>query len=324
MSHSPLEQEASPLVAQQQLAQQLMNLRVEAGLTQDQVAKRLGVSVSTVLRSEALPGVWSPTFLRALGAYYNLSEQRQQSLLRLRAESRAPGWWVRQGLGVSTNDLIRVGLRGDVRQVYGWALNLVPEMMQTAEYARAVESHLRPTNQKDTESAVALLSAIQRRVRQREIIQRYVVDEGVLRRRVGGTAVMVHQLEILSALARRGRLRVLAHFGPMSGLSEGFELCTIPGLDEQVVYFPQRRETHIGTLPSGHTPEALQHVVERLWENAENPKNSLKFIEQAQIQMRTGTRNSSLHHRPLFLHGPSHHQHPDPATAHSCWSAGEG
>lgn len=317
------DQEASPLVAQQRLVQRLMTLRSATGLTKNQVAEELGVSVARVFRSEALPVVCSPTFLRELGAYYNLSEQEQRALLQLRAEGRTQGWWVHHGLAVSTDDLIRVGLRGDVRQVFGWALNLVPELAQTAEYARAIESQLRPAYQAEqAESTVALLTGLQRRVRRRGIVQRYVVDESVLRRRVGGTEVMVRQLEVLGVLARRSRLRVLAHFGPMPGVYEGFELCTIPGLDEQVVYFPQRRQIHIGTSPPGHTMESLQHVMEGLWQSAENPEDSLELIEQARAQMLTDSA-SPLHHKPLILHGPPAHQQANPTTAHAHRS-GEG
>lgn len=320
-----VDQEVSPLVAQQRLVQRLMALRSKTGLTKSQVAEELGVPVSMVFRSEALPVVCSPRFLRALGTYYNLSEQEQRALLRLRAEGRTQGWWVHQGLEVPTDDCIRVGLRGDVCQVFGWAPTLVPELAQTAEYAQAVESQLRPAHQADQpESTVALLTALQSRVRRRGIVQRYVVDESVLRRRVGDTAIMVRQLEALSALARRGRLRVLAHFGPMPGVYEEFELCTIPGLDEQVVYFPQRRQIQPGApLPFGHTLESLQHVMKRLWESAASPEDSLELIEQARAQMGTDS-VPPLHHKPLVLPGPPARQQAEPATAHAHRSAGEG
>lgn len=305
------DQDISPLVAQQRLTQELVALRADAELTQAQVAEQLGVSVSTVIRSESFPGVCGPTFLRALGACYHLSQHEQRALIQLRAECRTQGWWVRQGLVVPTGDRTRVGLRGDVCQVYGWTPTLVPELVQTAEYARAVETLFGLAGQAEQiKSTVASLVAVQERVQRRGIVQRYVVDESILRRRVGGTAVMICQLEALSALARCGRLRVLAHCGPMPGLYEGFELCTIPGLDEQVVYFPQRREIHLDTpFPSGHTLGSLQHVMERLWESAASPEVSLELIEQARMRM---------------LHGPSAHQKVNPTTTHAHRSAGEG
>lgn len=324
-SQEALAQEASPLVAQQKLAQRLMTLRSGAGLTQNQLAEGLGVGASMILRSEAFPGKWSPTFLRALGAYYNLSEQEQQALLQLRTQARTQGWWAHQGLAMPAEDLIRVGLRGDVRQVYGWALNLVPELVQTTEYAQAIESQFRPSGQTDqAQATIALLTALQRRVRRRGIVQRYVVDESVLRRRVGDTALMVRQLEALAVLARRGRLRVLAHFGPMPGVYEGFELCTIPGLDEPVVYFPQRRQIQpAAPLPFGHTLESLQHVMKRLWESAANPQDSQALIEQARARMLPGAASAPLQHQPLFLHGPSARQKVNPTLALTHRSAGE-
>lgn len=275
----------SPPVLQQKLAQRLVALRSTTGFTQAQVAEQLGVSISTIMRSETFPGGWTSTFLRSLCTLYDLPEQEQRTLLRLRAQSRAGTWWERQGLAVPKDDRLRVGLRGDTHQVYGWAPVLVPELAQTPEYARAIEQLFDTTSQaSQVEPAVALAAAIQRRVRRRGVGQCYVLDESVTRRQVGGTAVMLPQLAALSALARRGRLRVLSHANTVQELGEGFELCLVPELDDTVTYFPQRRRIHIGAPPE-HTTQRLRHKLNRLWEAAEDARASVDLIEHTRDQM---------------------------------------
>jgi transcriptional regulator with XRE-family HTH domain len=91
-------------------------------------------------------------------------------------------------------------------RIHGWELGAVPGLLQTEDYARAL---IRASRPQDSDAAVdALVSA---RMERQAILAGehapmlwYVLDEGVLRRMVGGTEVISAQLDRLLAAAGAG------------------------------------------------------------------------------------------------------------------------
>ncbi|WP_231972480.1 Scr1 family TA system antitoxin-like transcriptional regulator [Nocardiopsis alborubida] len=266
------------------LTHRLRELRTQADLTQVHTARAVGVSHATLMRAENPQASVTLDVLRSLCACYEASQQVREELIRLWWGSRAPQWWEVQRLHVPEGERAAVGLRGDARQVYGWADLLIPELMQTEGYARAIERffHDDPAH---LEMAVSVRLALQRRVRRRGIDQRYVVDETILRKWCGGTQAMAEQLTALRALAARGRLRVLSH---ASGhfFDSPFELCSIPGLADEALYFPGIREIHIGDPPPPtYSLRFLRNALERLWGWAEDTSGSVALIDDAHARL---------------------------------------
>ncbi|MGP3970091.1 helix-turn-helix domain-containing protein [Streptomyces sp. 6N223] len=91
-----------------------------------------------------------------------------------------------------------------------YAATLVPGLLQTEEYARAVMRATRPTNtEAEIEERVA--SRMKRaRILDDPAMPEYwaILDENVLRRQVGGPAGMARQLRHIASLIRSGRARV--------------------------------------------------------------------------------------------------------------------
>jgi transcriptional regulator with XRE-family HTH domain len=88
-------------------------------------------------------------------------------------------------------------------RIHGWELGAIPGLLQTEEYAHAMIKSGRPA---DSDSAIDRLVAA--RMERQTILTSdhapmlwYVVDEGVLRHVVGGSAVMGAQLDRLSEAA---------------------------------------------------------------------------------------------------------------------------
>ncbi|GAA2481475.1 helix-turn-helix transcriptional regulator [Actinocorallia cavernae] len=107
-----------------------------------------------------------------------------------------------------------------------FALSLIPGVLQTDEYARALFRAYSPNH-----TAEKLDEAVVTRTKRRRILDasaRPVVwtllDEAVLRRRVGGPQVMAEQLHKVADMAEAGRLRlhVLPHDAGAHALLESY------------------------------------------------------------------------------------------------------
>jgi len=229
------------------LLAELRSLRPPHVHTQRQVAEALDWSPSKVTRIESGAVSISVTDLRALLGYYGVSDPDVvEQLVDLARRSRR----ARSPFAAYADVFSPVALRFfDFEQSASWIgeveLLVVPGLLQTEEYARAVMG----VHDLEAEKAERFVGS--RRVRQ-ELLDRddpptfsFVLDESVLLRAVGGRAVMRAQLERLVDLARRPNvsIRVLPlALGEHVGLRGPFVLLRFAGTnDPDVVYIEQRR-----------------------------------------------------------------------------------
>ena len=182
---------------------ELKRMRGTAGLTQRDVAQALDWSPSKVIRIESGKVGISVTDLRALvGLYGERVDSYQDELESLaRGSKRQPFADYRDILPADTIRFFGYESSASlIRQVHPL---LIPGLLQTEDYTRALLQAF------GTEQSVIDRVVESRRERQ-EVLDREqppkiftIVDEAVLRRRVGGTDVMTRQLEHLLRLADR-------------------------------------------------------------------------------------------------------------------------
>ncbi|MFF8592643.1 helix-turn-helix transcriptional regulator [Streptomyces sp. NPDC015220] len=209
-----------------QIARGLKSLRIRAGLTQTEVAKRAGVSVGTVNRYET----WQdraklrvPT-VSALADTCGATVQEREALIQL-VRNQENGWWMDHPAVPEVMDPL-LSFEDVAEYEHVFANALVPGLLQTRNYAlalhRAQDSRL--------DSAV-IEDEVDARMRRQAILNRtppvhlwVVLDDAVLRRNVGGADVMVEQIDHLRAMAQRPNidLQVLrfdagAHAGGSGG-----------------------------------------------------------------------------------------------------------
>jgi len=202
---------SSPTVRRRELGAMLKSLRAERGWTAEQVAERLMVSPSKISRLETGQRGASARDVSDLCKLYGVDDDQRQLLLQLARETKQRTWWQRGGL----NDLTYLGLEEAATSISDYGLGMMPGLLQTADYARAI-----------VEAAVPkwVPEVVQERVESRMIRQKIlvrdnpphfeaVVDESVLHRVVGSPAVMRAQLERLLELSvlPNVRLRVIPH-----------------------------------------------------------------------------------------------------------------
>ncbi|MGH3753722.1 MAG: Scr1 family TA system antitoxin-like transcriptional regulator [Pseudonocardiaceae bacterium] len=131
-------------IRSRQAAAQLRTLREQAGLSGAEVAKRLDMSPSKISRIETgITGLQIEDVAALLGLYQVPAATRDELLdLVRRAEER--GWWTRQpGLPQLWRSLI--DFEAKATRIQNYEGFVVPGLLQTAEYARAIIQGVAPT-----------------------------------------------------------------------------------------------------------------------------------------------------------------------------------
>src|ERR1700753_2844322 len=270
-----------PTVRQRRLAQALRELRREAGLTQEAVGVRMGWHTSQLCRME---NARSPRVdwldVKELMEMYGVGSPHREALIQLARDARMRGWWTPYR-DVFTGSYVALEDESSAMRLY--CPELVPGLLQTEDYARAVIRAVRPGY--DEESVERRVIA--RLARQKELLDRIspldlglVLNEAVLRRLVGGAQTMAAQLRALAEAARRPpvMLQVLPFSaGAHAALEGGFVLIKFPEeTDPDVVYV----EGIMGDLylESEVEVKRYQSAFERIQAVALGPKESSAFI----------------------------------------------
>ncbi|WP_018634539.1 helix-turn-helix domain-containing protein [Parafrankia elaeagni] len=199
----------SPTVRRRRLGAELRRLREQAGLSADDAARHLECSPSKISRVETGRTPARIRDVRDLLELYGLHDTpERETLLDLVRQSKEQGWW--QSFGDAVPEWLEtlIGLEGDADTILTYESVLVPGLLQTEEYARALALDFdRDGSPTDAERTVALKRERQkRRGRSGRPLVHALLDEAVLRRPVGGPDVLRGQLEHLLAEAARGRV----------------------------------------------------------------------------------------------------------------------
>jgi transcriptional regulator with XRE-family HTH domain len=206
----------SPTVRRRRLALELRRLREAARLTCEEVAERLECSASKISRVETGRVSVSPRDVRDMLEIYGVPEQQRDSLVQLARESRQKGWWHAYGDSVQPQFATYLGLESAAAEIKTYEVNLIPGLLQTEEYARAVvTASMVNSSRSDVERRVALRMERQRLQRANPPKLWAVLDEAALRRQVGGREVMRMQLEHLreTSALRNVSLQVIPFAG---------------------------------------------------------------------------------------------------------------
>ena len=187
---------------------ELRRSRNAAKLTQREVADALEWSPSKVIRIESGQVGISVTDLRALAALYHVDDPTRLGELETlaRGSRRQPFADYRDMIAPDT--IKYFGLEASASLIRHVQPLVVPGLLQTADYTRAL---LRAYG---TEAGVIDRVVDSRRERQ-QLLDRTdppeiftILDEAVIRRRVGGSAVMTGQLQHLLSLAEHPRFTI--------------------------------------------------------------------------------------------------------------------
>jgi transcriptional regulator with XRE-family HTH domain len=187
----------SPTVRRRRLAARLRELRETAELTIDEVGERLECSASKISRIETGHVGVTPRDVRDMLEVYGIDDDEREALVQLAREARKKGWWHAYN-EVFTGSF--VGLESDASFLHTHQALLVPGLLQTEAYTRAVIRAIRPdVTEADVELRVRGRLNRQKLITDESNPPEYwaVLDEAVLQRTVGGPEVMREQLKRL-------------------------------------------------------------------------------------------------------------------------------
>jgi transcriptional regulator with XRE-family HTH domain len=128
----------SPTVRRRRLAAALRRLREQTGMTADQAAKEIGISKSALSRIENAQVSVMPPVARGLLELYGVEGEEVDALVQVARDARKRGWWQAYDDVLPDWFEIYVGLEAEASEVRAFEPQLVPGLLQTADYARAV------------------------------------------------------------------------------------------------------------------------------------------------------------------------------------------
>jgi transcriptional regulator with XRE-family HTH domain len=202
----------SPTVRRRRLAAELRRLRERAGFTGDEVADRLGWSASKISRIELhRTGIKQPDLLSLLDLY-GIDDQHRDDLLALARESTKTGWLETVAANVRGDYAALLRAEAEAQSVWNWEPQVIPGLLQTPEYARAVMlgwHQMFDVPPGDVERRVEA-RLVRQQVLERDppLMVSAVIDESVLHRRLGDNSVMRGQLKRLSEVAELANVTI--------------------------------------------------------------------------------------------------------------------
>jgi transcriptional regulator with XRE-family HTH domain len=268
----------SPTVRRRELGALLRALRSEKGLTVEQVADRLLCSPSKVSRMETGHAPASPRDIRDLCDLYEVTgEPERERMMRLAHEGKKQGWWESYDLDFDTY----VGLETEATELKYYQSTIVPGLLQTAAYARAMLDVNIPKLTPDRIDELLEVKLTRQRLLSRELPLRLwaVFDEAALHRAVGGREVMAAQLDRLVDVSGNPNvtMQVIPYeAGAHPAMDSTFNILDFAGPVPSVVYVEGLSGWRYLERPA--EIDKYQQVFEILHEVALNPEDSTELI----------------------------------------------
>lgn len=189
------------------LARQLRELRENSGVSAEFARQAIGVAKQTLWRMETgQPVRLNPLFIERLCAVYDARADVTRTLLGLAEESHRTGWWHTFGDAIPKHSDVFVGLAEAAQRIISYQTMLLPGLLQTDAYRRVMTRVESPTMATpEVERRIELFTRRKARLTNADnpLTIESIMDECVLRRAIGGPAVMADQLD---HLARVGAL----------------------------------------------------------------------------------------------------------------------
>ncbi|MGW3977081.1 helix-turn-helix domain-containing protein [Streptomyces mirabilis] len=182
-----------------QLGAVMRKLRTRKGLTLEEAGQLVGVSKATVSRYETQAGPVKWLVIDALCREYGATDEEREAVVALAKDAKQQGWWRSFADFIPESMNLLLTLEDEAVREDHFACVYVPGLLQTRAYStalqRANEVPLEPT---EIERLVDI------RMKRQEVLNRpkpprlwAILDESVIRRIVGSSAVMKEQLDRL-------------------------------------------------------------------------------------------------------------------------------
>jgi len=202
----------SPTVRRRRLASELRQIRESKGKSGDAVAAALKWSPSKISRYERARTGLKPREVERLLDYYQVTGPRRTLLLELAEDAAHRGWWEEYADGLSEDYRQFIGLEHEATEIHVWHVSVVNGLLQSEAYARHI---IRSYSRVEPIAPGMVERLVRVRMQRQKILEResppqlsVVLDESVLKRRVGDETIMHDQLQWLAHVADRPNVTI--------------------------------------------------------------------------------------------------------------------
>ncbi len=263
-----MEGNLSPVVQRRRLRTELRRARLDADLTQEQVAAAMDWSLSKLIRIENGTVGISTNDLKAILAHYKIADdERTAEMLALSRGSRERSWWsAYRDASPRLIQLIEYESASFI--IRNFQPMLIPGLLQTEEYAAAMIRNL------DLQASAQVVKlAVEMRIKRQQLLQQpesplmfFIMDEAAVRRLVGGEQAMRRQIHRL--LDESDKSTVTVEIVPFSAGAH-------PGMQGPFMLFE---------FPDAADDDALylEGPSESRW-NRDDPEEILSFRERFEV-----------------------------------------
>lgn len=278
-------EQAGPAVLRMLVGAHLRRLREDRGISREDAGYTIRASGSKISRMELGRVALKERDVADLLTLYGVSGAPEcGTVLELARRASVPGWWRAFSDYVPNWFEPYLGLEQGASVIRSYEIQCIPGLLQTEDYARAIIGlgH-RAAGEEEAEARVRL------RMRRQQIITRpdparlwAIIDEGALRRPVGGRAVMRGQIEHLigSAALSNVTIQVLPFGATAHAAAAGpIAILRFPEWElPDVVYLEQLNGAIYPDRPADL--ERYWDAMNRLVTEAEPPGRTLKLLRQ--------------------------------------------
>jgi transcriptional regulator with XRE-family HTH domain len=266
-----------PTVRRRRLGAELRRLREANSLKLEEVAEQLGLAPSTLSRIETGKAPTKTAYLTTMLGMYGIDDPAvRKVLVDMAREGHRKGWWS------IYDDVLPSGF--DIYET-----DVVHGLLQTTDYAAAVLRELRPRD-----SAEQVARGVDLRMQRQRLLDSdppldlwLILDEGAIRRNIGGAKVMRPQLEHLIQASRWSNvtLQVLGfETGAHAGLVGPFSILQFPERGDSEVAYTESVGGMI-YLEKEREVRACAEAFDRMRAAALSPAASIELIQQVQEEL---------------------------------------
>lgn len=272
-----------PTVLRMLLGAHLRRLREAQGVSRETAGWEIRASESKISRMELGRVGFKERDVADLLTLYGVTDDEERVALLQRArEANTPGWWHREGDIMPGWFQSYLGLETSASLIRTYEVQFVPGLLQTADYARTVillgHGNAVP---EEVERRVGLRMKRQQLLTRSDPPQLWVViDEGALRRPIGGPDVMRAQLRALVDATKQPHIRLQVipfHVGGHAAAGGSFSILRFPDQDlPDVVYVEQL--TSALYLDKREDVDHYAAAMERLCIEADRPNRTAEIL----------------------------------------------
>jgi transcriptional regulator with XRE-family HTH domain len=214
----------SPYVRRLRLAAELRALRTEAGLTHEQLAKRIGQSRAQISRLENGHVVDLDDVMKILDAL-GVDDDRWTSIMTIAREAGERGWW-ESNRAMGERQALVADLEAGAAKIREFQMTFVPGLLQTPEFAEARVEAERLTGPVDYRAD----KAVEARLGRQRMLRRpggpvyeVIIDEVAIRRGAAPPEVVKAQIYALTATIN-GNPKVTVRILPVDAVIEDYSV----------------------------------------------------------------------------------------------------